>query len=64
MSLGLVLERLEINPPPAVQEGLLQVTHISTDSGFYRASHRTGVSCLNPALEGNEEESEAVPGFC
>lgn len=50
-SLGTVLERLEINPPSRVQRRLLQmITHIWTDSGFYRASHRTGVSCLNSAL--------------
>jgi len=64
MSLGSVLERLEINPPLAVQGGLIQITHVSTDSGLYRASHRTGVSCLNPALGGNKEESEVVPVFC
>lgn len=47
VSLGSILERLEINPPSRVQRRLLQITHTGTDSGFYRASHRTGVSCLS-----------------
>lgn len=50
MSLGSVLERLEINPPSRVQGRLLQITDTGTDSGFYRASHRMGASCLNSAL--------------
>lgn len=47
VSLGSILERLEINPPSCVQRRLLQITHTGTDSEFYRASHRTGVSCLS-----------------
>lgn len=47
MSLGSVLERLEINPPSHVQRRILQITHTGTDSVFYRASHRMCVSCLS-----------------
>lgn len=63
LSLGLILERLEINLPSAIQRELLQITCTSTDNGFNRTSHRTGQSLLNPVLGRYKEEPEVVPVF-
>lgn len=63
LSLGLILERLEINVPSAIQRELLQITCTSTDNGFNRTSHRTGQSLLNPVLGRYKEEPEVVPVF-
>lgn len=63
VSLGPILDSLEINPPSAVQKELLQATRISIDSGFYKESHRTGLSLLNPVQGRYKEETENVPVF-